>query len=178
MQESPDLEKEMETVNGQLRKDAAKLDAISRVLERSEKLAEPDRRKKESEHTELKESIKNFKKELESLNIKKEGLTIRSPIDGRVVTSNVQEHLGASRPVNRGEKLLEIADAIDYLNRDALAGTIAVPNIEQVKTAEQHNVVPLPKKDVASSITACSANSRTGSKRAKTIRPRHSHCRS
>jgi len=47
---------------------------------------------------------------LNSLNIKKEMLKITSPIDGRVVTSNVQERLGSSRPVNRGESLLEIAD--------------------------------------------------------------------
>ena len=51
-----------------------------------------------------------MKKQLDSLNIKKEMLKITSPIDGRVVTSNVQERLGSSRPVNRGESLLEIAD--------------------------------------------------------------------
>ncbi len=109
-QESPDLEKEMETVRGELRSKTAKLDATSRELDRNDELTEADKNQKESEVTELKESIDSKKKELEWLDLKKEMLKIRSPIDGRVVTSNVQERLGSSRPVNRGENLLEIAD--------------------------------------------------------------------
>jgi multidrug efflux pump subunit AcrA (membrane-fusion protein) len=93
-----------------MKEDAAKLDSATRELDRNEELTEADKSKKESEVTQLRESIKSKMKQLDSLNIKKDMLTIRSPIDGRVVTSNVQERLGSSRPVNRGESLLEIAD--------------------------------------------------------------------
>jgi biotin carboxyl carrier protein len=110
VQESTELDKKMEEVRGQLLKDAAQLDATTRELDRNEELTEADKSKKESEVTELKESIKSFKKQLDTLDIEKEMLKIRSPIDGRVVTSNVQEQLGSTRPVNRGDKLLEIAD--------------------------------------------------------------------
>jgi HlyD family secretion protein/Biotin-lipoyl like len=109
-QKSFELDKEMEEVRGQLQKDAAQLDATTRDLDRNEELTEADKSKKESEVTQLRESLKSLNKQLDSLNIKKEMLKIRSPIDGRVVTSNVQERLGSSRPVNRGESLLEIAD--------------------------------------------------------------------
>jgi biotin carboxyl carrier protein len=110
VQESPDLDKEIESVNGQLKKDAATLDSTQRELDRNEELTEADKAKKESEVGQLKESIKSFEKQLNSLTLKKDMLQIRSPIDGRVVTSNVEERLGSSRPVNRGENLLEIAD--------------------------------------------------------------------
>ena len=50
-----------------------------------------------------------MKKQLELLDQKKEKLQIRSPIDGRVVTWNVEDRL-LDRPVNRGENLLEVAD--------------------------------------------------------------------
>src|SRR3954471_19788178 len=110
VQESPDLDKQIEEVRGQLGKDYAQLDATRRDLDRNEELTEADKSKKESEVTQLRESIKSFTKQLEPLNRKKEMLKITSPIDGRVVTSKVQERLGSSRPVNRGENLLEIAD--------------------------------------------------------------------
>jgi multidrug efflux pump subunit AcrA (membrane-fusion protein) len=110
VQESPDLDKQIEEVRGQLQKDYAQLDATRRELDRNEELTEADKSKKESEATQLQESIKSFTKQLEPLNRKKEMLKITSPIDGRVVTSKVQERLGSSRPVNRGENLLEIAD--------------------------------------------------------------------
>jgi hypothetical protein len=109
-QKSFELDKQLEEVRGQLQKDAAQLDATARELDRNEELTEADKSKKESEVTQLKESIKSFTKQLESLNKKKEMLKITSPIDGRIVTSNVEERLGSSRPVNRGESLLEIAD--------------------------------------------------------------------
>jgi hypothetical protein len=109
-QKSFELDKQLEEVRGQLQKDAAQLDATQRELDRNEELTEADKSKKESEVTQLKESIASFGKQLDTLNKKKEMLKITSPIDGRIVTSNVQERLGSTRPVNRGESLLEIAD--------------------------------------------------------------------
>jgi biotin carboxyl carrier protein len=110
VQESPELDKQIEEVRGQLQKDFAQLDATRRELDRNEELTEADKSKKESEATQLQESIKSLNKQLEPLNRKKEMLQIKSPIDGRVVTSNVQERLGSTRPVERGQNLLEVAD--------------------------------------------------------------------
>src|SRR6185503_16656488 len=58
VQESPDLDKEIESVRGAMKEDAAKLDSASRELDRNEELTEADKSKKESEVTQLKESIK------------------------------------------------------------------------------------------------------------------------
>src|SRR4051794_28752474 len=76
VQESPDLDKQIEEVRGQLGKDYAQLDATRRDLDRNEELTEADKSKKESEATQLQESIKSFNKQLEPLNRKKEMLTI------------------------------------------------------------------------------------------------------
>ncbi len=109
VQESPDLDKEIEAVIGAMKEDIAKMASASRDLDRNDELTDEEKSRKASEITQLKESIDSKKKQFALLNAKKDMLTIRSPIDGRVVTSNVQERLG-SRPVNRGDNLLEIAD--------------------------------------------------------------------
>src|SRR4029079_17657944 len=114
-------------------------------LDRNEELTEADKSKKESEATQLKESIKRLNKQLQPLNLKKEMLKITSPIDGRVVTSNVQERLGSSRPVNRGENLLEITEYIEDLKRDGFSDKLAVPNVEQVKVTHQFTAPTVPQ---------------------------------
>src|SRR6185503_19673225 len=80
VQESPDLDKEMESIRGQLSKDVSTLRSTRDDLDRNEELTEAERSKKESEVGQLKESIKSFQKQLDSLNIKKEILKICSPI--------------------------------------------------------------------------------------------------
>ncbi len=109
-QESFDLDKEIESVNGELRTKSATLETTNMELNHSDELTEADKNKKAGEVAELTESIKSLQAQLAFLNQKKEMLKIRSPIDGRIVTSNVREKLGSSRPVTRGEELLEIAD--------------------------------------------------------------------
>jgi hypothetical protein len=110
VQESPDLDKQIETVNGELRSKTAKLDTLNLELNRNSDLTDTEKNQKESESAELAPSIESLEKQLETLNRKKEMLNIRSPIDGRVVTSDVRERLGGIRPVTHGEQLLEIAD--------------------------------------------------------------------
>jgi multidrug resistance efflux pump len=109
-QESFDLDKEIESVNGELRTKSATLDTTNMELNHNDELTEADKNKKAGEVAELTESIKSLKAQLAYLNQKKEMLKIRSPIDGRVVTSNVRENLGSRRPVTSGQELLEIAD--------------------------------------------------------------------
>ncbi|HEX5472451.1 MAG TPA: biotin/lipoyl-binding protein, partial [Lacipirellulaceae bacterium] len=106
VQESFDLDKDIESINGELRTKSATLDATNMELNHNDDLTQADKSKKESEVAELTESIKSLNTQLTYLNKKKEMLKIRSPIDGRVVTSNVKDKLGSSRPVNRGEDLL------------------------------------------------------------------------
>jgi beta-lactamase regulating signal transducer with metallopeptidase domain/multidrug efflux pump subunit AcrA (membrane-fusion protein) len=150
--ESLDLNKEIETGRGQLQSSAKKLGSVARELDRSAGLSDADKRKKEGEIAQLKQEVKDLQKNLEMLNAKKGMLQIKSPIDGRVVTSNVQERL-ASRPVNRGEALLEIAKiqpvqdeqgnasvSVAGAKQTAIApvapSTVVVPNVEQVKVAD------------------------------------------
>ncbi len=83
---SPDLEKKIETARASLVKEQA-------AAHQNE------------------ETIRTLQEQLEVLNQKKTMLVVRSPIDGRVATSNVRERL-KSRPVNRGEALLEIVGNI------------------------------------------------------------------
>jgi hypothetical protein len=108
-QESPDLEKEIERLNGDMQRDLAALQSIRAALIDNDELTEIERSQKESEIAELEQSVKSLQKQLELALINKDKLEVRSPIDGRVVTWNVEDRL-LSRPVNRGEQLLEIAD--------------------------------------------------------------------
>lgn len=107
--ESPDLDKEIERIRGQLQKDLAAVRSTTQELDRNKELSAVEKSKKEIAVAQLKESINSSEKQLTLL---KEMLKITSPIDGRVVTSNVKDRL-AFRPVNRGENLLEIAEAAD-----------------------------------------------------------------
>jgi biotin carboxyl carrier protein len=107
-QNSPDLEKEIETVQGELNTDIEKVSALER--ERlSRDLTEAERSQKEMESGQIRRQIASLKTRLEIFQKMQEMLKVRSPIDGRVVTWNVSERL-QGRPVNRGENLLEIAD--------------------------------------------------------------------
>ncbi len=109
VQKSPELDKQLESVRGDLKSKVAKLSAINDELNRSSELTDAEKSQRESEGMELRESIKSLEKQLDLVQQMEEKLTIRSPIDGRVVTSNVRDRL-LRRPVNRGENVLEVAD--------------------------------------------------------------------
>src|SRR5206468_7787101 len=81
VQESPDLDKQIETVNGELRSKTAKLDTLNLELDRNSDLTDTEKNQMESEAAELAPSVESKQKELETLNRKKEMLNIRSPID-------------------------------------------------------------------------------------------------
>ena len=77
---------------------------------------------------------------------KKRCCKIRSPIDGRVVTSNVQERLRVEPPVNRGENLLEIADPdkeweLEVLMPEKRMGHIAEARVENQRQTTG-NILP------------------------------------
>lgn len=109
VQRSRDLEKEIESISGQIRTNGAKLEGTQSELNLNDELTEVEKNQKQRDLRELSETIKSLQKQLELLNQKAEKLKIRSPINGRVVTWNVEDRL-LDRPVNRGENLLEVAD--------------------------------------------------------------------
>lgn len=109
VQRSRDLEKEIESVRGQLEQDRADLNATQSELIDDEELSEAERNQKEAHLTQLQERAISLQKQMELLTEKQKMLTVRSPLDGRVVTWNLEERL-LGRPVNRGEMLLEVAD--------------------------------------------------------------------
>jgi multidrug resistance efflux pump len=109
VQRSRDLEKEMASLEGQLQKDLADMSATRAELDYDDELTEVEKSQKEAHINQLRASVDSLKRQLELLTNKQEMLKVRSPIDGRVVTWNVEERL-LGRPVNRGENLLEVAD--------------------------------------------------------------------
>jgi hypothetical protein len=108
VQESPDLEKEIESLNGELQASTAEIESTRAELVGNDELNDVERSQKYSQIAQLTEKTKSLQKQLDLVLAKKEKLQVRSPIDGRVVTWNVQDI--KSRPVNRGEQLLEVAD--------------------------------------------------------------------
>jgi len=71
VQESPDLDKQLEEVRGQLQKDYAQLDATRRELDRNEELTEADKSKRKAKPRSFRKSIKSFNKQLAPLNARK-----------------------------------------------------------------------------------------------------------
>jgi biotin carboxyl carrier protein len=108
VQQSPDLEKEIETVHGELQKQTANWYATSGTLSDTSGLTESEVQQQQAQLGQLERSIDSLKKQLDLRNKQRQMLEVRSPINGRVVTWNVEELL--ARPVNRGDSLLEIAD--------------------------------------------------------------------
>lgn len=110
VERSLDLEKEMETVRGQLEQTRADINSTSRELLDDKDLSEADKSQKMAHVAQLRERQISLEKQMELLNEKQQLLTVRSPIDGRVVTWKVQDKLGPDRPVGRGQILMEVAD--------------------------------------------------------------------
>jgi len=109
VQESTDLDKEMESLNGELQKAQADLKSTRNSLDYNDELTEVERSEMESHNLQLNATVASLQKQLALQQKKKEKLQVRSPMDGRVVTWNVEDRL-RNRPVNLGEELLEIAD--------------------------------------------------------------------
>jgi multidrug efflux pump subunit AcrA (membrane-fusion protein) len=115
-QESPDLDKEIAALRGDLGKNMEDKRATQDELRGSEELTEIDESQKESHIAQLSQTIAAQQEELRLLNEKKERLKVVSPMDGRIITWGVEKRIG-NRPVSRGEELLEVADLSSTLSR-------------------------------------------------------------
>jgi biotin carboxyl carrier protein len=110
VQNSSDLEKELETVRGQLLETEAEISSTSRQsIGDDEDSTEADRNQQIARVEQLEKSAISLRKQLELLNDKSKLLEIRSPIDGQVVEWRLHENL-FGRPVTRGQVLMEVAD--------------------------------------------------------------------
>ncbi len=107
-----DLELEFSRVQGEIQTVQKRLTVIqaarlelnpqdANALQRANRLT--------GEREELNERLKSLKEQLALLKNKQDSLTLKSPIPGEVLTWDLQEKLLA-RPVQRGQKLLTVAD--------------------------------------------------------------------
>jgi multidrug efflux pump subunit AcrA (membrane-fusion protein) len=106
---SPDLEKQIEELQGKLATEIAESESLYGGSLRDVEMTNAERNQQEIRLAQLAQSIAAAQKQLELLELKHQKLQVRSPMSGHVVTWNVEERL-LGRPVNRGENLIEIAD--------------------------------------------------------------------
>ena len=105
---SYELQDQMAQLTGQAEGTQTRLLALSR--QSREELSNADRIEIDGEIARLRIESRTIAQQLETLQKMLDLLTVRSPIDGRVITGKHQiEQLG-SRPVSRGQMLLEVAD--------------------------------------------------------------------
>lgn len=109
---SPELEVAIQRVLGEMQTARKKLAAIQAAR------LSPDRSKPEgperyqqlaADEEELKEALASLEQQDKLLRSQQADLTVTSPIDGNVLTWNVEQLL-ATRPVQRGQKLLAVGD--------------------------------------------------------------------
>ncbi len=103
-----ELEKEITTTKGELFSTIATRDKYRTMLhgeipDRLEQL------KWDGEYSEIEEKVKSLERKLALLETKRDNLIVRSPINGIVVTWEVDQIL-RQRPVALGDQLMEIAD--------------------------------------------------------------------
>lgn len=111
VEESRELEKEIEAVRGELAKTQAEIDATrsQSITDDEDERSQTDRNQQEARLSQLEKSTISLKKRMELLTEQQKMLEITSPIDGQVVDSRLEENL-LGRHVTPGQALMEIAD--------------------------------------------------------------------
>jgi multidrug efflux pump subunit AcrA (membrane-fusion protein) len=107
----PHLALKMQEVQGEIDVARRRLDALA--VSRTDRALRPDEDERlppAAEQRELQERLASLKRQRMLLDESRHALTLRSPIAGQVLTRDVQSML-SSRPVERGQALLTIADA-------------------------------------------------------------------
>jgi multidrug efflux pump subunit AcrA (membrane-fusion protein) len=105
----------------------------------------------------LREKVQSLERSLKLLQEQQKNLEVRSPIAGRVVTWNIEDLL-LSRPVNRGEELVEIADPTSDWELEVLMPEYRMGHIAKA-AAESPDKLPVtfylalnPKKQLAGKV--------------------------
>jgi multidrug resistance efflux pump len=104
-----DLLVQMADVVGQRDTTREQLYAIKRVLQENRSIPEDEKTRLFGQVAELQQRLDSLDKQFALLNQKHEQLTITSPIEGEVVTWDVDETL-LHRPVTTGQVLMSVAD--------------------------------------------------------------------
>ncbi len=108
----PELEFEFRRLEGEIQTAQKRLAAVEALrLEGASRRNEADIRPRRwtAEKEEIEETLAGLRAQLKILQRRQAALTIRSPLDGSVITWDVERRL-ASRPVARGQVLLTVAD--------------------------------------------------------------------
>lgn len=108
----PELDFEFKRVGGELQTARKKLAAVEAERLQNRRETADERRqygRLTAQQEELQEETASFEKQYEILEAQQAELTVRSPIDGEVLTWDLKQLLEA-RPVNRGQVLMTVAD--------------------------------------------------------------------
>ncbi|MGV3485801.1 MAG: HlyD family efflux transporter periplasmic adaptor subunit [Planctomycetaceae bacterium] len=106
---NPKLELELTELLGQIQTSTAELSRVRGILTERRTLEPNERQQLQGEELEFKVRLESLRNKLKLQQARTEQLVIRAPIDGTVVTWDVEKTL-RSRPVMTGQVLLEIAD--------------------------------------------------------------------
>lgn len=110
---STDLEAEAASLDGELQKTSEQIAAARKrremMLDQRSRASEADMAQVTGEIKQLLKVMDSYEAQRRLLDKKREGLQVRSPIDGKVVTWRVEERL-KGRPVRKGQQLMEVAD--------------------------------------------------------------------
>jgi biotin carboxyl carrier protein len=110
VEDSRDLEKEMEAKSGELAETEAEIDSLGRQSTGDDdESSEADRDQQMARRSQLEMTAISLRKQVELLEEQHKLLDIHSPIDGKVVEWRLHENL-LGRPVSKGQELMEIAD--------------------------------------------------------------------
>lgn len=101
-----DLQLQTEELHGELGALRARLTAIESV--RGDRVGSQTV-SLSAEQAELNERIASCERQLQILNVRVEGLAVRTPVSGRIYADRLKEQL-AGRPLQRGQYLFQIAD--------------------------------------------------------------------
>ena len=107
---STKLENDADIVEGELRTTQEAIFSKQRDLQDDSKLRVEERNRLRGEMAELNQKLLSLKKTLALCKINQAELAIKSPINGQVVTWDLQNRLPNARPVQRGQILMRVAD--------------------------------------------------------------------
>jgi hypothetical protein len=104
-----DLEFELTRVSGELQTARQQLATVQAARLESASSARESRGQLAADEERLKQVIQGWEQQYQHFLRQRDELTVRSPIAGRIVTSNIDQVL-RSRPLRRGQLLLTVAD--------------------------------------------------------------------
>ncbi len=116
---NPDLELQYQDVIGQKATAQEQLIAVERSIAQERQIDTAERAKLFGQRAQLSQRLTSLEQQEEIIKAKREQLTVRSPIDGQVITWDVKKML-AQRPVSTGQVLMTVADPTERVGTRTL----------------------------------------------------------